>query len=221
MLDTRIVAAEAWSGAVGGDPAEVELGADGAEDRRYGVEQGPDLGVAVALALNRLGVQAHRDVVDENPTVDVAEVHEVLAPVDEGVEGADDIVTVHPEVEGEVVAGARGDARVGQPVFGGRCGDDGLGAVPTRRGQPVGARRDGVVDELLEIVTLCSSTVLIPRSAACSASPTFAAFPPPDHGLTKSTGRRGGSAAGSRRCTRKAARAAACQTATPTTSPSR
>ena len=145
----------------------------------------------------------------------------MLAPVDEGVEGTDDIVTVHPEVEGEVVAGARGDARVGQPVFGGRCGDDGLGAVPTRRGQPVGARRDGVVDELLEIVTALQLHGPDPAGGACSASLTFAAFPPPDHGLTKSTGRRGGSAAGSRRCTRKAARAAACQTATPTASPSR
>ena len=138
--------------AVGGRPLQVELGAGRAEDGRHGVEQGADLGVAVALALHRLGVQPHRDVVDEDPAIDLAQVDDVLAAVDEGVQGSDDVVAVHPQVQGEVVARARRDAGEGQSVFGGRGGHDRLGAVPTRRGDPVRARGDGVVHKLLEIV---------------------------------------------------------------------
>ena len=36
---------------------------------------------------------------------------------------------------------------------GARCGDDGLGAVPARRRERVRARGDGVVYELLQIIT--------------------------------------------------------------------
>ena len=77
----------------------------------------------------------------------------MLAAVDEGVEGSDDVVPVHPQIQGEVVAGARRDAGVGQSVFGGRGGDDRLGAVPARRRERVRVRGDGVVYELLHIIT--------------------------------------------------------------------
>ena len=53
-------------------PAHVEFAAARAEHVRHGVEQGADLGVAVAGALDRLGVKAERDVVDEHPAVDLA-----------------------------------------------------------------------------------------------------------------------------------------------------
>ena len=77
----------------------------------------------------------------------------MLAAVDEGVEGADDVVPVHPQIQREVVARGRRDAGVGQPVRGGRSGDDRLGAVPARRRERVRARGDGVMYELLQIIT--------------------------------------------------------------------
>ena len=80
------------------------------------VEDRAQLRLAVALALHRLGVDAERDVVDEDPAVDLGEVDPALAAVDEGVERADDVVAVDAEVEREVVARAGRDAGVGQAV---------------------------------------------------------------------------------------------------------
>ena len=123
-----------------------------AEHVGHGVEQGADLGVAVAGALDRLGVQPERDVVDEHPAVDLGQVHPPLTAVDERLEGADDIVAVDAEVEREMVAGAGGHARVRQPELGGDRGDDRLRAVPTRHREPVRAALDRAADEHLEVV---------------------------------------------------------------------
>ena len=123
----------------GAGPAEVEPGAVGAEQLGHGVEQGAQLRVAVAAPLDRLGVEAERDVVDEDTPVDLGEVDPALAAVDEGVERPDDVVAVDSEIEREVVAGAGRDARVGQVELGGDRGDDGLGAVAAGHRQPVGA----------------------------------------------------------------------------------
>ena len=69
--------------------------------------------------LDRLRVEPERDVVDEHAPVDLSQVDAALATVDEGVEGADDVVAVNSEVEGEVVAGACRDAGVGKVELGG------------------------------------------------------------------------------------------------------
>src|SRR5205823_10535339 len=90
---------------------------------------------------------------DEDPAIDLAEVDDVLAPVDEGVERSDDIVAVHPQVESEVVARTRGDAGVGQTVGSGRSGDDRLSTVPTRRCERVRAPGDRIMHKPLQIVT--------------------------------------------------------------------
>ena len=81
-----------------------------------------------------------------------AEVHPPFTAVDERLEGADHVVAVDAEVEGEVVAGAGGHAGVRQPELGSDRGDDGLRAVPTRHREPVRAARDRVADEHLEVV---------------------------------------------------------------------
>ena len=142
----------------------------GAEDVGHGVEQGADLGVPVARALDRLGVQAERDVVDEHPAVDLGEVHPPLTAVDERVESADDVVAVHAEVEGEVVPGAGRHAGVRQPELGGDRGDDGLRAVPTRHREPVRATRDRAADKCSRSSPGFSSIGSMPRARACSAS---------------------------------------------------
>ena len=133
-------------------PAHIEVAATGAEGVGHGVEQSPDLRRAVAGALDGFGVHAERHVVDEHPPVDLGEVHQALAAVDEGVQSTDHVVTVDPEVEREVVAGAGRHAGVGQREFGGDRGDDRLRAVPTGHRESVGAARDRAADQGLEIV---------------------------------------------------------------------
>ena len=73
------------------------------------------------------------------------------ATADEGVERADDIVAVDPEVEGEVVAGPGRDAGVGQAQLGGDHRDDGLRAVAAGHRQGVGSIGDRAAHELLEV----------------------------------------------------------------------
>src|SRR6201999_3281793 len=56
------------------------------------------------------------------------------------------------EVEREVVARARRDARVREPVLGGQGGHDRLRPVSPRHGQPVGAAGDRVAHQDLQVV---------------------------------------------------------------------
>ena len=144
---TRVVHLPARAG-----PAQVELAAAGAEHVRHGVEQRAYLRVAVALALDGLGVEPERDVVDEHAAVDLGQVDGSLAAVDERIEGADDVVAVDAEVEREVVARAGGHARVGQPVLGGDRRDDRLRAVAAGHREPVGAALHGPANERLEVL---------------------------------------------------------------------
>ena len=62
-----------------------------------------------------LGVDPERDVVDEHPSVDLAEVDPPLTAIDKRIEGADDIVAVDAEIEREVVARPGRDTGVRQP----------------------------------------------------------------------------------------------------------
>ena len=117
---------------VGARPAQVQPGPVGPEHLGHGVEQGAQLRVAVALALDRVGVEPERDVVDEHPPVDLGQVHAALTAVDERVERADDVVAVDAEVEREVVARARRHTRIRQVELRGDRGDDRLRAIAAR-----------------------------------------------------------------------------------------
>ena len=141
----------------------------GAEHRRHGLEQGPHLRAPVARPLDGARVEAERDVVDEYAAVHLGEVDPPLAAVDERVEGADDVVAVDAEVEGEVVARARRDAGVGKVELGGDGGDDRLRAVAACHRQRVGPVGDRIRASRLEVVAGCRA-----RSARSRA-----AWPPP------------------------------------------
>ena len=133
-------------------PAQVELlAAVGAEYVGHGVEQRADLRVSVLLMLDGLGIETERDVVDEHTTVDLGEVNDPLAAVDERVQGADDVVAVDAEIEREVVARTGRYARVGQAALGGDRRDDRLRAVAAGHREPVGAAIEGAADEPLEV----------------------------------------------------------------------
>ena len=97
----------------GAGPAQVEPLALGAKHVGQRVEDRLQLRLAIALALDSLRVEAERDVVDENASVDLCEVDPALAAVDERVERADDVVAIDAEVEGEVVSRPGRDAGVG------------------------------------------------------------------------------------------------------------
>ena len=127
------------------------LSAIRAEHVRHGVEQRVQLRVAIALSLHRLGIESERDVVDEHAPVDLGQVHDALAAVDERVEGANDVLAVNAEIEREVVARTRRHARVGQVELGGDRRDDGLGAVAAGHREPVGSAGDRLANEPLEI----------------------------------------------------------------------
>ena len=101
--------------------------------------------------LDRLPVHSERDVVDEGAAVDLADVDPSLAPVDECVERPDDVVAVDAEVEREVVASARRDARVRKASLGCDAGDDRLRPVAPGHRQRIGAVVQRAADELLEV----------------------------------------------------------------------
>ena len=171
----------------------------------HGVEDGPDLGVAVAVALHRLRVEAERDVVDERPAAHLAEVDALLAPVDEGLEGADDVVAIDAEVEREVVAGPGRDAgeragrarpRSWRPAPASRRRPRPSARRPHAPPRPAPARRGRR-----------PASARSARSRACGPRPRgccFRALPPPDFGFQTTTGRSGRGAVGRCRCTEKA-----------------
>ena len=109
------------------------------------------LGVAVAVLLDDRGVDAERHVVDEEPIVDRGVVDPPFDRVPEGVDAPAGVLTVETEVEGEVVAGAGGDADERDIVLDGDRRDEGLRAVAAGHPQAVGATGDGIAGELLEI----------------------------------------------------------------------
>jgi hypothetical protein len=135
------------------DPVQLRGVAPGSHDLGQGPEQHPDLGRPVAGVLHRRRVDAERHVVDEDPTVHLAEVHHSFAAVDEGVQGADDVVPIDAEVEGEVVARARRDAGERQPRLGGDSCHHRLRAVASGHGHGVGTVGDGGADQRPEVRT--------------------------------------------------------------------
>ena len=82
-----------------------------ADERGQGVEHRPQLRVAIAIALDRVCVQAEGHVVHEHPTVHLGQINETFAAVDECIECTHDVVAVDPEVERKVVPCARGYTR--------------------------------------------------------------------------------------------------------------
>ena len=162
---------------------------------RRRLQQRARLGVAVGRLPNRVAVDPERDVVEEEAAVHLRHVDAALDAVGEGVERADEIVAVDADVEREMVAGAGGNADEREAVRESGCGHDGERSVAAGDPERVRAVRHGLVDERGSLSPGRRTITSMPRSRARSARPARAALPPPDLGLTKSTGRCGGSAA--------------------------
>ena len=89
-----------------------------------GFQKGAHLGIAVGGPLDRIAVDAERDIVEEQPAVYLRHVDPALDPVAERVERARHVLPVHPHVEREVVARPGGNAYERELVRGGGRGHD-------------------------------------------------------------------------------------------------
>ena len=130
-------------------PAHIDFAAAWADYVGHGVEHGADLCFAVAGALDSVGVEAERDIVDEYPTVHLGEIHPALTTINERVECADDVVAVNAEIEREVIAGTGGHACVWQPELSSDRGNDRLRTVPSGHRQAVRTALDRATYEHL------------------------------------------------------------------------
>ena len=113
---------------------------------------------AVLAPVHEARVEAERDVVQEEPVFDPADVDPPLVAV-EGRERADRVVAIEADVPGEVVAGPERDADERNVLLDRDVGDRGERAVPTRHPQHVSvcAPRDlrQVVSLLEEVARRC------------------------------------------------------------------
>ena len=155
------------------------------------VENGAQLGVAVALLLHRLGIQPERHVVHEHAAVDLGQVDVPFGAVDEGVERAHHVVTIDTKIEGEVVAGARGDAGEGEIVLRSDGRNQRLGPVTASSGQGVGARRDRGSYDLLPVVAGSqldgpdAAALRLCRQVVRDGFPSAGLGIPHDHGVAR------------------------------------
>ncbi len=136
-------------------PRQVERAALRADHVGHGVQQRAQLRLAIAGPLYRLGVETERDVVHEHPPVHLGEIDPPLPAVDKGIQSADDVVAVDPQVEGEVVPGPRGHARVGKVQLRGDRRDDRLRSIPAGHREAIGSLSDRISHQLAEVGSSC------------------------------------------------------------------
>ena len=158
---------------VGEGPLQVKLGTGGAEDDRHGVEQGANLGVTVTLALHRLGVQPHRDVVDEDPAVDLAEIDDVLAaPSTKASRAPTTSSRSTPRSRAKSLRVPAGIHAKGRPYSAAAVAT--IAWVPSPpAATPSAPAATASCTSCARSSPRCSSTLLIPRVTASSASPTL------------------------------------------------
>ena len=125
----------------------------GGEHIGDGVEDRPQLRVAIARSLDSVGVQAKRYVVDEGPAVDLGQIHASFPAGHEGIQGSDHVVPVDAEVQGEVVASPGRYAGERQIVLGRDRGDERLRPIPARSGQGICPAGHRVLHQADDVVT--------------------------------------------------------------------
>jgi uncharacterized membrane protein YbhN (UPF0104 family) len=152
-------------------PGKIEPAAIRSQHVRDRVQQGPQLRFAITGSLDRHRIQPKGDVVDEDPSVHLRQVHSTLAAVDEGVEGTDHVIAVHPKVEREVVSGAGRHARVREIVLRGDGRDNGLGSVAPGHRQGIRPARNRTPNELPEVRARLELDRLDPSGAGLAREP--------------------------------------------------
>ena len=102
-----------------------------------GFQKSTHLVIAVGRLLDRIAVDAKRDVVEEQPAVHLGHVDPALNPVTECVERAGHVMPVHPDVEREVVARPGRNANERKLVRGGGSGHDSERPVTTSHSEGI------------------------------------------------------------------------------------
>ncbi len=102
-----------------------------------GFQESAHLGIAVGRLLDRIAVDAERDIVEEQPAVYLRHVDPALDPVTECVERARHVMPVHPHVEREVVARPGRNADERKPVRGGGRGHDSQRPITTSHSEGI------------------------------------------------------------------------------------
>ena len=131
---------------------EIERLGVGSEHRRQRGQGGVDLGVPILGRSHDGRVQAERHVVDEDPPVDLGEVHRPLPRFPERVERSHHVVPIQPEIEREVIAGPRGDDHHRNPSFGGDARDERLRPVAAGHPDHVGPVIHGSASQVEHVV---------------------------------------------------------------------
>ena len=126
-----------------------------------------------------------------SPPVHPAEVDAPLVAVDEGIEGADDVVAIDAEVEGEVVPRTCWNADVGNAVLGGDRGHGGLRPVAARHAERVGAVAHGRRRQRREIVAWFEHDRLDASCPALRDEVESSRFPPARARIDDQDGRGG------------------------------
>ena len=152
--------------AVNAGETQVERVSIGTKHGRHRLSNRPELGVPVALLLDRFGVDTERHIVHEDAAVDLGEIHHTLAPLRKRVQSADDVIAVDTEIESEMVTRAGRHAHIRKSAFGGDRGDDRLRPIPARHAHGVGAVGDCVAHQRREVVAEMQLDRLHPASAS-------------------------------------------------------
>jgi len=103
------------------------------------IQSRAQLVAAVGGGLDDLGVGTEGRVVDERLTADQSQVDTQLDTIGEGAQARRRVLAVQPQVEGEVVTGARGDYHERNAVLGSDPRYKGLGAVAARDAEQISA----------------------------------------------------------------------------------
>ena len=168
----------------GPGPAQVQPLALGPEDLGQRVEDGPQLRVAVALALDGLGVEAERDVVDEHAAVDLGEVDPALADRRRRRRGRRRHRRGRPRGRARSGCGSRpGCRRRAGPARRRPSATTACEPSPPAIASASAPSATAPRTSCSRSVPSFSSIGSMPRARASSARWNFSAFPPPDLGL--------------------------------------
>jgi hypothetical protein len=135
------------------DEAQFRSGPTRTEHLRGRLQKCPHLRFAVGGLLDRVAVNAERDVVEKDAAVHLRHIDRPLdSVVAERIQRADEVMSIDTEIERKVIAGAGGNADERKPL--GPCGrgHDRERPVATGHAERIRPLRDGFTDERCHVL---------------------------------------------------------------------
>ena len=134
--------------------AQVERLGVGSEHSGERGQRGVDLGIAVLRRSHDRRVQAEGDVVDEDPPVDLGEIHRSLLGLPERIERPHHVVAIEPQIECQVIACPGGDDHHRNTSLGGDARHERLRSIAAGHPDHVGPSVDRTARQVEQIVSL-------------------------------------------------------------------